>query len=94
MLPELGLRRSDDGWSSGDCRRRLSLAVPITPSGLGVQEGAAAVLFGSIGLAPGVALAALLLARLSLVLTTLIGVALLERRDVVVPPRTASDVAH
>jgi uncharacterized membrane protein YbhN (UPF0104 family) len=73
---------------------RLSLAVPITPSGLGVQEGAAAVLFGAIGLAPGVALGALLLTRLSLVLTTLIGVALLQRRDVVVPPRTAPGVAH
>jgi len=60
---------------------RLALAVPITPSGLGVQEGAAAGLFAAFGLAPGVALAAMLLARLSLMLTTLIGVVLLQRRE-------------
>jgi uncharacterized membrane protein YbhN (UPF0104 family) len=56
---------------------RLSLAVPISPSGLGFQEGALSVLFVGIGLAPEVALAALLLARVSLVFTTLIGVAAL-----------------
>lgn len=60
---------------------RLSLAVPITPSGLGVQEGVLAVLFGSIGLSPGTAVAGLLLGRLALVLTTGIGVWLLARSD-------------
>jgi uncharacterized membrane protein YbhN (UPF0104 family) len=58
---------------------RLALAVPITPSGLGVQEGVLAVLFTAIGLAADTAMAAMLLARLALVLTTLIGVALLLR---------------
>ncbi len=56
---------------------RLSLAVPITPSGLGIQEGVLALLFGSIGLAPETAIAGLLLGRLALVLTTGIGVLLL-----------------
>jgi glycosyltransferase 2 family protein len=58
---------------------RLSLAVPVTPSGLGIQEGALALLFTALGLAPDVALAAMLLARLSLVLTTGVGVVLLLR---------------
>lgn len=52
---------------------RLSLAIPISPSGLGFQEGALSALFVGIGLAPETALAALLLARVSLVTTTLVG---------------------
>jgi uncharacterized membrane protein YbhN (UPF0104 family) len=64
---------------------RLSLAVPITPSGLGIQEGALAFLFASLGMAPDVALAAMLLARLALLLTTCIGVALLLRPRPSVP---------
>lgn len=59
---------------------RLALAVPLTPSGLGIQEGVSALLFAGIGMVPGVALAAMLLARLSLVLTTLIGAVVLQRR--------------
>ncbi len=58
---------------------RLTLAVPITPSGLGVQEGVLAVLFTALGIASGVALAGMLLARLALVLTTVIGVVALIR---------------
>ena len=58
---------------------RLALAVPITPSGLGVQEGILAVLFTALGIASGVALAGMLLARLALVLTTVIGVVALIR---------------
>jgi uncharacterized membrane protein YbhN (UPF0104 family) len=56
---------------------RLSLAVPISPSGLGFQEGALSVLFVGIGLSPETALAALLLGRISLLATTLIGAAAL-----------------
>jgi uncharacterized membrane protein YbhN (UPF0104 family) len=52
---------------------RLSLAVPLTPSGLGIQEAALAGLFVGIGLPPESAVAAGLLSRLSLVLTTAIG---------------------
>ena len=52
---------------------RVSLLIPITPSGLGVQEAALAALFVGIGLPPESALAASLLARLSLVLTAAIG---------------------
>jgi uncharacterized membrane protein YbhN (UPF0104 family) len=52
---------------------RLSLALPITPNGLGVQEGAVAALFVALGLAPDVALASLLLNRLALVTVVLLG---------------------
>lgn len=52
---------------------RVSLLVPITPSGLGIQEAVLAALFVGIGLPPESALAASLLARLSLVVTALIG---------------------
>jgi uncharacterized membrane protein YbhN (UPF0104 family) len=52
---------------------RLSLLVPITPSGLGIQEAALAGLFIGIGLPAESALAASLLARLSMVLTAVLG---------------------
>ena len=56
---------------------RLTLAIPLAPSGLGLQEGAIAVLFTGIGVAPEIGLAAMLIARLGLLLTTVVGVALL-----------------
>jgi uncharacterized membrane protein YbhN (UPF0104 family) len=59
---------------------RLSLAVPISPSGLGVQEGALSALFVGIGLSPEIALAALLLGRISLLSTTVVGAAALGLR--------------
>lgn len=52
---------------------RLSLAVPISPSGLGIQEGALAILFVQLGLEPDVALAAVLLNRVALVGAVLLG---------------------
>lgn len=52
---------------------RVSLLIPITPSGLGFQEAALALLFIGIGLPAETALAASLLARLSLVLTGVLG---------------------
>jgi len=58
---------------------RLALAVPVTPSGLGIQEGILAILFTALGLGSSAALAAMLLARLSLLLTTVIGVVALVR---------------
>jgi uncharacterized membrane protein YbhN (UPF0104 family) len=54
---------------------RVSLLIPLTPSGLGVQEAALALLFVGIGLPAESAIAASLLARLSLVLTAAIGAA-------------------
>lgn len=56
---------------------RVSLLIPLTPSGLGVQEAALALLFVGIGLPAESAIAASLLARLSLVLTAAIGAAAL-----------------
>lgn len=56
---------------------RLSLAVPILPSGLGANEAILALLFAGLGLAPQSALAGLLLGRVALVLTTLLGAGLL-----------------
>lgn len=58
---------------------RLSLAVPITPSGLGVQEGLLAGLFAATGMAPESAVAGLLLGRLALALTSAIGAGVLIR---------------
>jgi uncharacterized protein (TIRG00374 family) len=54
---------------------RLALTVPISPSGLGFQEGALSVLFVGLGLPAETALAALLLSRVSLLATTVIGAA-------------------
>jgi glycosyltransferase 2 family protein len=56
---------------------RLSILIPISPSGLGIQEGALSLLFLSIGLPAETALAASLLNRLALVATTLLGAALM-----------------
>jgi len=58
---------------------RLSLAVPLTPNGLGVQEGTLAALLTAMQISAQPALAAMLLARLSTVLLAAIGVALLVR---------------
>jgi glycosyltransferase 2 family protein len=56
---------------------RLSLAVPVLPSGLGANEAILSLLFSSLGLSPETALAGLLLGRLALVCTTLLGAGLL-----------------
>lgn len=58
---------------------RLSLTVPISPNGIGIQEGALAILFVQLGLPPDVALAAALLNRLALLLTAGIGTIALAR---------------
>lgn len=58
---------------------RLSLAIPLSPSGLGVQEGVLAALVTGMQVAPQTALAAMLFARTSTVLVALIGVALMVR---------------
>jgi uncharacterized membrane protein YbhN (UPF0104 family) len=56
---------------------RLSLAVPLSPNGLGVQEGTLAALVIAMHLAPQPALAAMLVARLSTILLAAVGVALM-----------------
>jgi uncharacterized membrane protein YbhN (UPF0104 family) len=55
---------------------RLSLLVPIAPSGIGVQEGALTLLFVQIGLPAETALAAALLNRIGLLATIGLGGAL------------------
>jgi uncharacterized membrane protein YbhN (UPF0104 family) len=52
---------------------RLSILVPISPSGLGFQEGALSYLFLRIGLSPQTAIAAALLNRLALLATVALG---------------------
>jgi uncharacterized membrane protein YbhN (UPF0104 family) len=59
---------------------RLSILIPFSPSGLGFQEGALALLFVGIGLPADVALAAALLNRIALLVTTLLGFGLLLGR--------------
>jgi len=56
---------------------RLSLAVPFLPSGLGANEAILALLFAGLGLSPQIALAGLLLGRVALLLTTLLGAGIL-----------------
>jgi glycosyltransferase 2 family protein len=52
---------------------RLSILIPFTPSGLGLQEGALAFLFVGLGLPAEVALAASVLNRMALLLTLATG---------------------
>jgi uncharacterized membrane protein YbhN (UPF0104 family) len=54
---------------------RLSVVLPLSPAGLGVQEAAVGVLFLQIGLDPQVALAALLLNRVALLIVVVLGAA-------------------
>jgi uncharacterized protein (TIRG00374 family) len=56
---------------------RVAIAVPISPSGLGFQEGALAILFPQIGLSSQIALAVSVLGRLALCLTISTGFLLL-----------------
>jgi uncharacterized membrane protein YbhN (UPF0104 family) len=56
---------------------RLSILLPISPSGLGIQEGALSLLFMQIGLPAETALAAALLNRLALLATAAVGALLL-----------------
>jgi uncharacterized membrane protein YbhN (UPF0104 family) len=65
---------------------RLSILVPISPSGLGFQEGALSFLFVRIGLSPETALAAALLNRVALLATVALGGVLLALGA----PRSAS----
>jgi uncharacterized membrane protein YbhN (UPF0104 family) len=54
---------------------RLSVVLPISPAGLGVQEAAVGVLFAQVGLDPQVALAAILLNRVALLVVVVLGAA-------------------
>jgi len=72
---------------------RLSLAVPILPSGLGANEAILALLFAGMSLSPQTALAALLLGRVALVLTTALGAGLLLFGERGIKPRDVSSFA-
>lgn len=75
---------------------RMSLAVPISPNGIGVQEGLLAVLFVQLGLSAEVAIAAALLNRLGFLLTAGVGAVALaapgqaQRAPVAHPSRPAA----
>jgi len=61
---------------------RLSLAIPISPNGIGIQEGLLTVLFVQLGLPADTAIAAALLNRVGFLLTAAVGaVALVAPRD-------------
>jgi glycosyltransferase 2 family protein len=72
---------------------RLSLAVPILPSGLGANEAILSLLFAGLGLAPQTALAALLLTRVALLMTTALGAGLLLVGRPGIPRRAADSVS-
>ncbi len=59
---------------------RLALAVPLAPHGIGIQEGALALVFVQLGLPVQTAIAAALLNRLATIATALLGVAVLVDR--------------
>jgi uncharacterized membrane protein YbhN (UPF0104 family) len=65
---------------------RLSVVLPISPAGLGVQEAAVGILFVEAGLDPQIALAGILLNRVALLLVVVIGAAGLVGRSRVAPP--------
>jgi uncharacterized membrane protein YbhN (UPF0104 family) len=74
---------------------RLSLAVPISPNGIGIQEGALTLLFVQLGLSPDTALAAALLNRIALVATAVIGsLALVMGSRTGAPRAAASSWSH
>jgi uncharacterized membrane protein YbhN (UPF0104 family) len=56
---------------------RLAILIPLSPSGLGLQEAALSVLFLQIGLSAEMALATAILNRLALVATMALGAALM-----------------
>ena len=56
---------------------RLSVVLPLSPAGLGVQEAAVGVLFVQAGLDPQAALAAMLLNRVALLVVVILGAAAL-----------------
>jgi uncharacterized membrane protein YbhN (UPF0104 family) len=69
---------------------RLSVVLPLSPAGLGVQEAAVGVLFAQVGLDPQVALAAILLNRVALLVVVVLGaVGLLRGRAARAPAATA-----
>jgi uncharacterized membrane protein YbhN (UPF0104 family) len=59
---------------------RLAIAIPLSPSGIGFQEGALALMFVSLGLRAETAVAASLLGRLSLLSTGAVGAAVVVSR--------------
>jgi glycosyltransferase 2 family protein len=59
---------------------RLTILIPLSPSGLGFQEAALSVLFLQIGLSPEMALATALLNRLALLMTVALGTTLMVGR--------------
>ena len=76
---------------------RLSLAVPLSPNGIGVQEGVLAVLFVQLGLPADLALAAALLNRLGMIATAVVGAASLawpSRSSAVGDPRQSGPPAR
>jgi uncharacterized membrane protein YbhN (UPF0104 family) len=69
---------------------RLSVVLPISPAGLGVQEAAVGILFAEVGLDPQVALAGILLNRVALLIVVVIGAASLLHRPSAAPTAKAS----
>ena len=75
-----------------DVNRVMATTVPISPNGIGIQEGAPAIPFVQLRLPPDVALAAALLNRLALLLTAGMGATALAwgaRRQPAASVRTA-----
>lgn len=75
---------------------RLTILIPLSPSGLGFQEAALSVLFLQIGLTAEMALATALLNRLAMVATMALGAALIVsgRTGTITPRYQASQPGY
>ena len=69
---------------------RLSIVVPLSPAGLGIQEATVGVLFVQVGLDPQVAIAAILLNRVALLVVVMLGAAALLSGGPARPRATAA----
>lgn len=73
---------------------RLAILLPLSPNGLGFQEGALAALFPTIGRSAEAALTVSLLSRLALVFTMLVGLACMAATSVHPPGHERASIVH
>jgi uncharacterized protein (TIRG00374 family) len=77
LVAALGVHAAAGPVLASIAAARLTILIPLSPSGLGFQEAALSVLFVQIGLSPETALATALLNRLAMVGTMALGAALI-----------------
>jgi uncharacterized membrane protein YbhN (UPF0104 family) len=93
LVVALGGSGSGDAWPvlASIAVARLTILIPLSPSGLGFQEAALAVLFLQIGLTAELAIATALLTRLALLGTMALGTAFIASGQTGTLRRTRHD---